>query len=74
MFLVSSNPNNYDDNFQTSVSYAPTKAEADALAKEKATRYGRGYIFKLEKFLVPTGDVPTQAYSLNDKGEVLPCD
>lgn len=77
MYLVSANPHNHEGeyiNFSDTVSYAGNKEQAQETARKTAAKYGRGYIFKLEKFVVPVGDLPVQAYSMNDKGEVLPCD
>ena len=77
MYRVSANPHNHDgdyDKFSDTVIYAGTKEVALETARKTASKYGRGYIFKLEKFVVPIGDLPVQAYSMNDKGEVLPCD
>lgn len=77
MYLVSANPHNHEGeyvNFSDTVSYAANKDQALETARKTASKYGRGYIFKLEKFVIPVGDLPVQAYSMNEKGEVLPCD
>ena len=77
MYLVSANPHNHEgmyNNFSETVEYAETPKNAMDIARKTAAKYGRGYIFKLEKFVVPVGDLPVQSYSMNAKGEVLPCD
>jgi hypothetical protein len=77
MYLISANPHSQAGEYNTfseTVSYAGSKEVALEVARKTASKYGRGYIFKLEKFVVPIGDLPVQAYSMNEKGEVLPCD
>lgn len=74
MYLISSNPSNFDIDFTKTIESANDPITAAVIAKKCAAKYGRGYIFKLEKFLVPTGELPVQAYNINDKGEVIPCD
>jgi hypothetical protein len=73
MYLICSDPNNYENDYTKNICYAPTKNHAEEIARKMSAQYDRAYIFKLDKYLVPIAPIQTQAYSMNDKGEILPC-
>jgi hypothetical protein len=73
MYLVCSDPSNYDNDFTKNICVCHNKTNAEELARKYSAQYDRAYIYRLEKYLVPIEPVKTQAYSMNDKGEILPC-
>lgn len=74
MYLVTSDPGNYDVDFSKHAIPCQNLQSAEKEATRYAAYYGRAHIYRLEKIKVAVGDTPCQSYKNNEKGEILPCD
>ena len=72
MYLISSDPNNYDVDYTTTVRYVDSLTAAKKLARQFVGKYGKVFIWKMHEYHVQIEEPKTQAYTVNDKGEIIP--
>jgi hypothetical protein len=73
MFLISSDPNNFDVDYTTTICYADSLPAAKKKARQLVGKHGKIFIWKMQEFHIQVEEPKTQAYIVNDKGEVIPC-
>ena len=73
MYLISSDPNNYDVDYTTTVRYVDSLPAAKKHARQLVGKYGKVFIWKMSEYHVQIEEPKTQAYTVNDKGEIIPC-